>query len=52
MLWEFSGRRKYFVVGRVSGDSGVREDFKEEGAFRLGMQKAGCGEVSWKQVFL
>lgn len=52
MLWEFSGRRKYFVLGRVSGRDGIREGFKEEGAFRPGMQEAGYGGIFWKQAFL
>lgn len=52
MLWEFSGRRKCFVLGSVSGRGGIREGFKEEGAFRPGMQEAGYRGVSWKQAFL
>lgn len=52
VLWEFSGRRKYFMLRRVSGGGGIREGFKEEGAFRLGMQEAGCGGVFRKQAFL
>lgn len=40
VLWKFRGRREYFVLGRVSGAGGIRDGFKEEGAFRLHVQKA------------
>lgn len=47
VLWEFSGRRKYFMLHRVSGGGGIREGFKEEGACkRQGVEGSSGSELS------